>query len=170
VSFEDATAYAEWLGKQTGKPYRLPSEAEWEYVARARTTTTRYWGDSEQEACAYANVADREAKAKHPGWVTFDCDDGYAETAPVGRFKPNAFGLYDMLGNAWEWTQDCYNDGYKNAPINGSAWLSGDCNRRVVRGGSWDGGPDGVPSALRGWGYAGGRIDDLGFRISRTLP
>jgi formylglycine-generating enzyme required for sulfatase activity len=170
VSFEDANAYAEWLAKETGKPYRLLSEAEWEYAARAGMPSSRYWGDGEEQACTYANVADRQAKAKHPGWTTFDCDDGYPETAPVGKFRPNAFRLYDMLGNVSEWTQDCWNGSYQGAPINGSAWLSGECNQRVVRGGSWSIEPGLVRSADRDRGDSDYRIGYLGFRVSRTLP
>jgi formylglycine-generating enzyme required for sulfatase activity len=172
VSFEDAKAYVEWLAKQTGKAYRLLSEAEWEYAARAGTTTARYWGEGEGQACAYANVADRRGKAAHPWWTwtTFDCDDGYAETAPVGNYKPNAFGLHDMLGNAWEWTQDCWNESYQGAPSNGAAWQSADCGLRVVCGGSWSDRPDVVRSANRGRDWATDRGDDRGFRVARTLP
>ena len=170
VSFRDATAYVDWLTEQTGEAYRLLSEAEWEYAARAGTTASRYWGDGEQQACEHANVADRRAKAKHPSWTTFDCDDGYAETAPVGKFKVNGFGLRDMLGNVWEWTQDCWNASYQGAPANGSAWLSGDCALRVVRGGSWFISPDSLRSADR-FGFSTGlRFFFLGFRVSRTLP
>jgi len=167
VSFEDATAYVDWLAKQTGKPYRLLSDAEWRYAARAGTTTRRYWGgtqadwrDSEQQACEYANVGDRRGKAKHPSWTwqTFDCDDGYAETAPVGRYKPNAFGLHDMLGNAWEWQQGCFN------------WGSGKCEESLIHGGSWDSRPgdvrsDDLTSATTSMGWY-----NLGFRVARTLP
>jgi formylglycine-generating enzyme required for sulfatase activity len=170
VSFADATAYVEWLSKQTGKGYRLLSEAEWEYAARASTTTARYWGEGEGQACAYANVADRQAKSKHPEWTTFDCDDGHAETAPVGQYKPNAFGLHDMLGNVWEWTQDCWNEGYQGAPTAGTAWLSGDCSVRVARGASWGYGPDFVRSASRSGDGSADRFDVLGFRVARTLP
>jgi formylglycine-generating enzyme required for sulfatase activity len=105
VSWTDATAYVEWLSQQTGKQYRLPTEAEWEYAARAGTETTRYWGNEPDEACRYANVHDRTSKKENGfGWTHHNCTDGYAKTAPVGSFKPNDLGLFDMLGNVWEWT------------------------------------------------------------------
>jgi formylglycine-generating enzyme required for sulfatase activity len=169
VSWNDALAYARWLAKETGKTYRLPSEAEWEYAARAGTTTSHYWGDEPNQACRYANVADRTAKAKFPGWTIHDCDDGYVYTAPVGSFQPNAFGLYDMIGNVWEWTQDCWNESYQGAPTDGSAWGMGDCGRRVVRGGSWGDEPQNCRCANRGWVEPGGRVSNLGFRLARTL-
>ena len=106
VSFEDAQAYIRWLNRKTGQHYRLPTEAEWEYAARAGTTTRRYWGDKPDDACQYANVADQSAKKVFPGWAVHHCDDGYVYTAPVGSFQRNRFGLHDMLGNVWDRTQD----------------------------------------------------------------
>ncbi|MBK7675778.1 MAG: formylglycine-generating enzyme family protein [Candidatus Accumulibacter sp.] len=130
VSWNDAQAYAAWLSKRTGRIYRLLSEAEWEYAARAGTTTSRYWGEDPNHACKFANVADRALAVKGPLFsqsgeaaTIHDCDDRHAETAPVGSFRPNAFGLYDMLGNVWEWTQDCGINRYADAPRDGSAWL-----------------------------------------------
>ena len=111
VSWNDALAYIEWLNKQTGKNYQLPTEAEWEYAARAGTTTARYWGEeADVKACRYANVADKGHGSSEPN---FPCDDGYKYTAPVGRFEPNAFGLYDMLGNLWEWSCSEYKEAYE---------------------------------------------------------
>ena len=127
VNWNDAQAYVSWLSAQTGQRYRLLSEAEWEYVARSGAETARYWGESESGQCRYANGDDDDVS----------CTDGYEYTAPVGSFAPNAFGLYDVLGNVYEWTQDCSNGSYAGAPTNGSAWQSGDCGRRVLRGGSW---------------------------------
>jgi len=124
VSWDDASAYAKWLSERTGKRYRLLTEAEWEYAARAGTVTSRYWGESREDACHYANGADHttRAQARHAsGWHVADCKDGYAYTAPVGTYRPNAFGLHDMLGNVREWTQDCWNGHYKGAPTDGSA-------------------------------------------------
>ena len=126
VSWEDARAYVQWLSRETGQRYRLLTEAEWEYVARAGTTTGRYWGQGEAGQCRYAN-GDDDAP----------CPDGYQFTAPVGSFQPNAFGLYDVLGNVREWTEDCWNRDYSGAPTNGSAWQAGDCSERMLRGGSW---------------------------------
>jgi formylglycine-generating enzyme required for sulfatase activity len=169
VSWNDARAYVGWLGKETGQTYRLPSEAEWEYAARAGTTTARFWVDSPDAACRYANVADRAAKKKNPDWTIHDCDDGFVYTAPVGSFEANAFGLRDMLGNAGEWTEDCWNDSYKGAPADGRAWVKGDCGRRVVRGGSWSYVPDYVRSANRFRFVTEFRYYFLGFRPARTL-
>ena len=118
VSWPEARSYAEWLSRETGEAYRLPSEAEWEYVARAGTETARYWGETEAAQCRHANGADAAALQEYPGAAGFtvSCSDGYSETAPVGSFSPNAFGLYDVLGNVWEWTLDCWNERYTGAP------------------------------------------------------
>ena len=159
VSWEDAQAYVQWLSRETGQRYRLLTEAEWEYVARAGTTTDRYWGQGEAGQCRYANGDDDDAP----------CPDGYEFTAPVGSYQPNAFGLYDVLGNVTEWTEDCWNLDYSGAPVDGSAWRSGDCSRRVLRGGSWNYGPWVLRSALRSGGSAGYRDDDHGFRVARTI-
>jgi formylglycine-generating enzyme required for sulfatase activity len=168
VNWDDAKAYVAWLSKKTGKEYRLPSEAEWEYAARARTTAARHWGEDASQACGYANVADRAGKQTYPNWTIHDCDDGKAHTAPAGSYKPNGFGLHDMLGNVWEWTEDCWNESYTGAPGNGSAWSSGDCRRRVLRGGSWDSVPRGVRSAYRGGYDSTIRGYIFGFRVART--
>ena len=172
VSWEDAQAYATWLARETGKGYRLASEAEWEYTARAGTTTARYWGKRADDACRYANVGDRITKAQVPDWKfpIHDCDDGAAYTAPAGRYLANAFGLHDILGNVWEWVQDCWNETYAGAPTDGSAWSTGDCSKRVDRGGGWDDEPRGVRSAGRSWLEPSLRNLNLGFRIARTLP
>ena len=140
VSWDDAKAYASWLSRETGESYRLLSEAEWEYAARAGTATARYWGESASGQRGYANGADRTAKRHQSGWTVVDCDDGHYRTAPVGSFRPNRFGLHDVLGNVWEWVEDCWHDSYAGAPRDGHAWLGddgGDCSRRVLRGGSW---------------------------------
>ena len=165
VNWKDAQAYVRWLSDQTGEAYRLLSEAEWEYVARAGTTTARYWGESEAGQCRYANGADASTGFK---WAV-SCHDVHARTAPVGRYEANAFGLYDVLGNVWEWTQDCRNKSYAGAPSNGGAWESGECTRRVLRGGSWGNGPWDLRSAFRSGSTAGSRSDIFGFRLARTL-
>ena len=112
VSWNDANRYAEWLSQQTGQTYQLPIEAEWEYAARVGTTTARYWGESPNQACRYANVADRTVKQMVSDWTIHDCQDGYAYTAPVSSFEANAWGLKDMLGNVWEWTCSAYAQDY----------------------------------------------------------
>ncbi|MDE2975540.1 MAG: formylglycine-generating enzyme family protein [Gemmatimonadota bacterium] len=169
VSWEDAQAYVRWLSGEAGKPYRLLTEAEWEYAARAGTRTERYWGASEAEQCRYANGYDRTGDAETLAWSPADCSDGFARTAPVGSFLPNAFGLYDMLGNVWELTEDCWNDDYRDAPTDGSAWRSGDCSVRVLRGGSWWSAPWYLRSASRYAGTAGYRNYSIGFRVARTM-
>ncbi len=147
VSWNDALAYAEWLSKETGKGYRLPTEAQWEYAARAGTQTARFWGDDSSEACRYANVADRTAKETYPDWAIHDCTDGYVYTASAGRFRPNGFGLYDMLGNVWEWTCSAYETKYAGAERR--CVRKGDGGPRVNRGGSWGDEPRFVRSATR---------------------
>ena len=159
VSWDNAWRYADWLTAQTGEEYRLLSEAEWEYVARARTETARYWGDSESEQCRYANGDDDDVS----------CSDGYENTAPVGSFQPNGFRLYDVLGNVWEWVDDCWNEDYEGAPFDGSTWYRGDCSQRVLRGGSWYLDPDNLRSANRSRFSAGNRLNDDGFRLARTI-
>lgn len=179
VTWHDARAYAYWLSKHTGKRYRLPSEAEWEYAARARTTTSRYWGEApEQGQCVHENVFDmhneevlRTRFEQTINWEAHPCEDGYAFSAPVGSFKHNDFGLHDVLGNVAEWVDDCWHDSYKGAPEEARpAWLKGyggDCASRVVRGGSWDVNPQRVRSAYRLRLTARNRNDLLGFRLAQ---
>lgn len=148
VSWRDAKAYVGWLSKKTDKPYRLPTEAEWEYAARAGSQDDYPWGQDPAAGCGQANVLDKRAiasgmlpafqeKAGEPAHAR--CDDGHSGAAPVGSFKPNAFGIYDMTGNVWEWTEDCYVAPYAaDVPTDGSAYqVKGQCGRRAVRGGSW---------------------------------
>ena len=170
VSWEDAREYARWLSRETGEEYRLLSESEWEYVARAGTTTARHWGESESRQCGYANGLDatwRTGDSDRDGGVA--CTDGYEYTAPTGTFEANAFGLHDMLGNVWEWTEDCWNASYSGAPSDGSAWLSGDCSFRRLRGGSWLGSPGRLRSAARASLPVGHRNNYVGFRVARTI-
>ena len=169
VNWKDAQAYVRWLSDQTGEGYRLLSEAEWEYVARAGTTTAWYWGESETGQCRYANGGDQTAKSHNDGWTVAACDDGHYQTAPVGSYEANAFGLYDVLGNVWEWTGDCWNKSYAGAPSNGGAWEGGKCTRRVLRGGSWYSEPRYLRSAYRYRFTPRFRIYYLGFRLARTL-
>jgi formylglycine-generating enzyme required for sulfatase activity len=172
VNWDDVKAYVAWLSRKTGKNYRLLSEAEWEYAARAGTTTARYWGESPDQACSYANVIDATGNSQGSGvtWKVHKCTDGHAYTAPVGSFKPNAFGLYDMIGNVFERTEDCWNGSYSGAPTDGSAWTDGECGRRVVRGGSWYSSPLVARSAKRLKFDSTYRINYYGFRVARTLP
>lgn len=169
VSWSDALAYAEWLTEETGHLYRLPTEAEWEYVARAGTATARYWGESADAQCEYANGFDLTANEVRPHRYSppADCTDGYAKTAPVGSFPANGFGLHDVLGNVWEWTEDCWSAA--GAPSDGSAVQVPLCeDGRVKRGGSWGSFPHGLRSAQR---RVDGRASDeaTGFRVVREL-
>lgn len=170
VSWEDAVAYVDWLSRSTGRRYRLPSEAEWEYVARAGTDAPRFWGVDGHAACAHANGADLRLRAALPNardWDAADCDDGHVHTAPVGSYRANGFGLYDMLGNAAEWTADCWNPDYRNAPADGRTRADGDCWMRAVRGGAWDEGPAGLRAAYRVGSPVVIRVYSRGFRVAR---
>ena len=171
VNWNDAQAYVEWLSRETGEEYRLPSESEWEYAARAGTVTAWHWGD-ESGQCRYANGLDASMEERYPGWDEYlgaACHDGHAHTAPVGSFAANGWGLHDMLGNVWEWTEDCWNGSYAGAPSNGSAWEDGDCAVRVLRGGSWFNSPSVLRAAVRSGNTSGYRINLFGFRVARTL-
>src|SRR5262249_8629749 len=169
VSWEQAKAYIAWLSRVTGKSYRLLTEAQWEYAARDVTSADAPhppypWGD--------------KASHEYANYGTDQCCDGKIEgrdkwfyTAPVGQFPPNAFGLHDMHGNVWEWVEDPWHDDYRGTPpTDGSAWMEGgDAIARMVRGGSWNSSPDVLRSANRGRHAVGGRNDDVGFRVARTL-
>jgi len=167
VSWEDAVAYTEWLSAKLGEHYRLPTEAEWEYAARSGSVTRYHFGNNKSQLCRYANHADRSTDYD---WRNKDCSDGVGEkTATVGSYQPNGFGLHDMHGNVWEWVQDCWNDSYLDAPTDGSAWTSGDCERRVLRGGSWFDLAQVHRAAYRHKMTTGGRDYVIGFRVARTL-
>ena len=168
VTWEEAVDYAKWLSRMTGKPYRLPTEAEWEYAVRAGSKSSRFWGEDPNQACQYANVADKSFRQAGNGGEIFACDDGQPVGAEVGSFKANGFGLYDMLGNVWEWVQDAWHDNYEGAPVDGSTWEGEKGGPRVVRGGSWGGGPGWARGAARLRSRPRERANDLGFRLART--
>jgi formylglycine-generating enzyme required for sulfatase activity len=156
VSWDDAKEYTAWLSRITGKEYRLLTEAEWEYAARARTTTTYSWGDDIGKGNANCKGCGGQRNGEQP--------------APVGSFKPNAFGLYDMHGNVKEWVEDPWHNSYEGAPVDGTTWLQGgDKGQRVVRGGSWYDPPQGLRAAYRIGDTSGGRGSNNGFRLARTL-
>lgn len=181
ISWIDAVAYTQWLTKHTGLNFRLPSEAEWEYAARAKTTSTRYWpamNEGEKDAaCTYANVFDEKNKSRinnvyKTSWEPFNCADDFPFTAPVGEFTANDWGLHDVLGNVWEWTQDCYIDSYKSAPTDGSALMTSNdsnCSLRVIRSGSWRVEAGDIRSAGRDRYTPNDQVGLIGFRIARTL-
>ena len=155
VSLQDAEAYVQWLSRETGERYRLPSEAEWEYAARAGSRTRYPWGN--EMLRNMANCSDCGSR-----W-------GDNQTAPVGSFPPNDFGLHDMHGNVWERLADCWNGSYSRAPNDGSAWRRGNCSRNVLRGGSWTNAGKDLRSANRNENTADTRSDSLGFRVARDV-
>ncbi len=170
VSWRDAKAYVAWLSKTLAKEYRLLSEAEWEYVARAGSHTRYHFGDSEMRLCEFGNVADSTDASKLSARPLAECRDGYVRTAPVGKFAANAFGLHDTIGNVWEWVEDCGHANYEGAPSDGSAWLAGACTTRVSRGGGWGSIAPHLRSAARNTLFgADDRYHFLGFRVARTL-
>jgi formylglycine-generating enzyme len=169
ASWSDAVAYAKWLSEKSGHTYRLPSASEWEYAARAGTELTQPWAPNASGACAEANVADETAAQRFPGWEIFPCSDGYVSTAPVGSFKANAFGLNDLLGNVFEWVEDCWHADYTGAPGDGSARLDGDCKEHELRGGSWFSSPRFVNAAYRNRFDADYRSSAVGFRLVREV-
>jgi formylglycine-generating enzyme required for sulfatase activity/predicted Ser/Thr protein kinase len=169
VSWNDANDYAKWLSNKSGHSYRLPSASEWEYAARAGTDLTQPWSSNQTGACAQANVADQSAAQRFPGWDVFPCSDGYVNTAPVGSFRANAFGLSDLLGNAFEWVEDCWHADYVGAPADGSARLDGDCKEHELRGGSWFSAPKFVNAAYRNRFEADYRSSSVGFRLVREI-
>ena len=171
MNWNDAQAYAGWLSRKTGGEYRLPSESEWEYAARAGTTTVRYWGEGESGQCRHANGGDASVEQRYSDWPfpAASCRDGYVYTAPVGSLVPNGWGLHDMLGNVWEWTEDCWNGSYGGAPSDGSVWEYGECDKRVLRGGSWFDNPPILRAANRFRFTSGYRNSNFGFRVARTF-
>ena len=170
VSWEDAQAYVQWLTNKTGTTYRLLSESEWEYAARAGSQTRFSFGDDDSQLCDAGNGADKTAQGSFTDWTWANtCTDGYVYTAPVGSFAANNYGLYDMHGNVWERTEDCYHDSYRNAPLDEAAWTTGDCKDRVSRGGGWSDYPAILRSAIRIRITADDRFSLLGFRVARSL-
>ena len=172
VNWNAAQAYVEWLSQKAGASYRLLTEAEWEYAARAGTEADYIWGNHDERACEYANVFDISAKKRSPNakLTAARCDDGHAQVAPVGSYKPNAFGLYDMSGNVWEWAFDCHVMPYPaNAPTDGSAVIDDVCDRRAAKGGAWMTTVDRQRFTFRGRDPAKQSSWSFGFRVARDL-
>lgn len=169
VSWNDADAYVKWLAQATGKGYRLPSEAEQEYALRAGVETLYPWGTEIESACATANVADRSIARAFDSSHVITCSDKHVFTAPAGSLEANAFGLHDTAGNALEWSADCVNENYDAAPADGTAWLQGDCDSRLLRGAAWNYAPDFLPAAVRHWATRDYRSNSTGFRVARDL-
>jgi len=182
LDWKDAEAFIAWINARARvahpeignrNPYRLPSEAEWEYAARAGTRTARWWGDRPQDACANANVTDRQTTEQFR-WPltaqdTHNCDDGAIYTAEGGRYQANDFALRDMLGNVWQWVEDCWNPSYAGRPADQRAWLAGDCSQHVVRGGSWISNAWAVRSGSRSRIPAQERYFFAGLRVARAI-
>jgi formylglycine-generating enzyme required for sulfatase activity len=161
VTWDDAKTYVAWLSRKTGKTYRLLSEAEWEYAARAGTGKPFWWGSSSSTG-----------EANYNGDYTYGAGrvgESRERTVPVDWFQPNPFGLYQMNGNVWEWTEDCWHKSYHGAPANGAAWTNGDCNNRILRGGSWFAVPKFLRAAFRATNVTSKRLNNNGFRVARKL-
>ena len=169
IDWHTANAYVHWLSLRTGGRYRLPTEAEFEYALRAGSDTVYHFGDDPERLCEYGNVPDQSRNAVSPEMITAACSDGYADMAPVGQFKPNAFGLHDMTGNVWEWLQDCYERSYANAPTDGSALRRDDCGAYSIRGGSFGYDLPSLRSADRSDDPPEVLYDGIGFRVARDL-
>lgn len=186
VSWLDAQAYVEWLSGHTEEPYRLLSESEWEYVVRAGSETRWYWGDGpSSDQCRHANGRDLDADealppSPNPYVRATECRDGYVHTAPAGTYEANGFGVYDLSGNVFEWTEDCFQrkprelpsaqfNAYDGAPGDGSAWTDGLCEARIWRGGSWGSTQPNLRSAARFPAESVTRQSNAGFRVARDL-
>ena len=161
ISFRDALAYMEWLNLSGSNQYRLPTETEWEYVARAGTVTVYPWGDSPEGSCDYANVAEWSLwpDKKESPFGHINCNDGHAHTSEVGSFQPNSLGIFDLNGNVWEWTSDCYGKSYDETPVDEF------CEQRTFRGSSWMNSASMLRIAKRGKNTPEARINTVGFRL-----
>lgn len=155
VSWNDAKAYAEWLSDQTGMNYRLPSEAEWEYAARPKNNSAYFWGNKVSKGAASCATCGSQWDNK--------------STAPVGQFTPTQWGIHDLFGNVWEWTEDCVNESYQNAPSNGSPWLKGDCDLKILRGGAFSSPASNLAVHYRYWNLKTLKKNNYGFRVVRIL-
>ncbi|OUT77689.1 MAG: hypothetical protein CBB82_05935 [Betaproteobacteria bacterium TMED22] len=170
ISWKEAFQYTKWLSKKTGRPYRLLTEAEWEYVATGGISRARFFGIKAQRICDFGNIYDYTAEeVLDYGLDVLPCNDQYGFSAPIGSFKPNQFGVHDMLGNVWEWTEDCQAILWRNAPTDASARVDGHCTHRAYRGGSWLSHPPKYLQIPDRYKYLGAREIDLGFRLALTL-
>lgn len=169
VSWNDAQAYVRWLNARTGGGYRLPSEAEWEFLARAGSATAYPWGDDVNGGCVHANLTDAAFTRKYGRYQVATCDDGALNTSPAGSYRPNPFGLYDIVGNLGEWVEDCATQSYDSLPADGAPDRSGDCSRHVMRGGSWGTLPKDSRSANRVRYPAEHTDDSVGIRLVKDL-
>ncbi len=171
LSWGQAVEFTKWLSGKTGHIYRLPTNSEWEYAARAGRGMNRFFDIPPPEVCKHGNVYDQTAHKEFEfEWQPMPCSDGQAVTAPVGQYLPNAFGLYDVIGNVFEWTEDCASPNWRGAPGNGAPWVEGDCSLRGYRGASWiTNEPYYLVESSR-FKFLGARENDLGFRVVREIP
>ena len=168
VTWSQASSYTKWLTEKTGFKYRLPSNAEWEYAARAGLGMNRYFDIPMDELCQYANTFDQSVLSEFPVQDELTpCDDGFTELAPIGSFTPNLFGLHDTIGNVSEWTEDCASPDWRGAPPDGKSWLDGDCSLRGYRGGSYLSNEPYYLVESHRFRYPGLGAQDLGFRVLR---
>ena len=170
VSWQDSVEYAKWLSQEARQSFRLPTEAEWEMAARAGEEGPRFWDGDANRACKYANVGDRTAEKGWKNWArwpVFACEDGSTVSAPVGSYQANALGLYDMLGNVWEWTADWYDEAEKGDSPGRNDHIAG--LDRVLRGGSWYSGPANARLARRSWLRPKDKCNSLGFRLVMAI-
>jgi len=177
VNLEDAKAYTMWLTQKTGKQYRIPSESEWEFLARGGTNSARYWGGARRDqVCKFANVQDQtlamaigmNMSPSRAREILDMCSDNFIFTSPVGSFPPNAFGIYDAIGNVWEMVTDCWHLNYSGAPADGSSWESANCHSHVIRGAGWETDPDDARVTVRVESNPSNRRSTVGFRVVRT--
>ncbi len=171
VSWRDADAYAQWLARRTGRSYRLPTEAEFEYALRGGTSDRYWWGDGSPDEAVENVTGDGDRSTTRRSWTAAfrRYEDGFWGPAPAGSLAANPFGLHDMGGNVMEWVEDCWHDSYARAPDDGSAWVNPGCERRVLRGGAWSSTPAMSRSAFR---IASGEESTdarVGFRVARDL-
>lgn len=170
VSWRDSQAYVQWLSRRTGQHYRLPTEAEWEFAARAGSRGEFPWGDDPDAACTHANVFDLSVQASTRNAPPAQCNDGHAGIAPVGAYAPNAWQLHDMIGNVWEWVEDCYEMPYPaDGPVDGSAQVKSGCDRHGSRGGSWISAIERQRPTFRGRDPSSRTSQIFGFRVARDL-
>jgi len=171
VSWNDAAAYANWLAGGTGKSYRLPSEAEFEYALRGGTSSPYWWGDASPARVVENLTGEGDSSRSRRRWSTFfeGYGDHYWGPAPVGSFEVNPYGIYDIGGNVGEWVRDCWHETYIRAPLDGSSWVNPGCKLRVIRGGYWASSPDQTRAAFRLSALPDRRDARIGFRIARDL-
>ncbi|WP_052692024.1 formylglycine-generating enzyme family protein [Teredinibacter purpureus] len=168
ISLRDAYDYAQWLSDKTGKSFRIPSEAQWEYAAKAGSVSLFSTGNREEDVCRVGNIADESVNEAGLNWSSITaCNDTAVSVSAVGQYAPNVFGLYDMHGNVWEWILDCANENYEQAPTDGTVWEEGDCARRGIRGGSFETPASSARSSNREFIAPRTKSPQIGFRVVR---